>query len=140
MYIEILKDGQVVGVIDATPEFAEEQYPGAWRLAEVQSTPVLPPPHITKLAFRNRFTRAEKVIIEMAALDDPSAPLEQRQQAAALRADLKDQQDATYIDLSREDLQEGIRALETVGLLGAGRAEEILTAPVADLERYKGSK
>lgn len=109
------------------------------------SAPVfLPPPpapatrHITKLAFRNRFTRAEKVMLEMSALDNPAATMPQRQQAAALRADLKDQQDATFIDLDRADLRAGVQALETAGLLAAGRALEILDAPVQDIEQYRG--
>ncbi len=94
--------------------------------------------HLSKLGFRNRFTRAEKVAIEMAALDNPAAPMAQRQQSAALRADLKDQADALYIDLDRTDLREGVQALEAMGLIGAGRALEILDAPVQDIERYKG--
>ena len=37
-----------------------------------------PDSRITKLAFRNRFTGAEKVAIEFACLDDPAAPMPQR--------------------------------------------------------------
>lgn len=94
--------------------------------------------HITGLAFRNRFTRAEKIAIELAALDDPSAPMAQRQASAALRADLKDQESATYIDLERADTRAGVQALEAAGLLAAGRALEILDAPVQAHERAKG--
>ena len=101
-----------------------------------QGAPLLP--HITGLAFRNRFTRAEKITLELAALDDPGATLAHRQQAAALRADLKDQERATYIDLDRTDTREGVQALEAAGLLGAGRALEILDAPVQPHERYRG--
>lgn len=93
---------------------------------------------ISKLAFRNRFTKAEKAGIEFAALDDPTAPIAQRQQAAALRADLKDQEQATYIDLDDEDTRTGVLTLEAVGLTAAGRAVEILDAPVQDKERFTG--
>lgn len=93
---------------------------------------------ITKLAFRNRFTKAEKVGIEFAALDDPTAPITQRQQAAALRANLKDQEQATFIDLDDEDTRTGVLTLEAVGLIAAGRAVEILDAPVQDKERHTG--
>lgn len=93
---------------------------------------------ITKLAFRNRFTKAEKAGIEFAALDDPTAPIAQRQQAAALRADLKDQEQATFIDLDDEDTRTGVITLEAVGLIAAGRAVEILDAPVQDKERLTG--
>lgn len=93
---------------------------------------------ITKLAFRNRFTKAEKAGIEFAALDDPTASIAQRQQAAALRADLKDQEQATYIDLDDPDTRTGVLTLEAVGLIAAGRALEILDTPVQDKERLPG--
>ena len=96
------------------------------------------PRRITKLAFRNRFTKAEKAGIEFAALDDPTAPIAQRQQAAALRADLKDQEQAAFIDLDDEDTRTGVLTMEAVGLIAAGRAVEILDAPVQDKERLTG--
>lgn len=107
-------------------------------LAGTPAEPAPDPRHLTGLAFRNRFTRAEKIAIELAALDDPSAPMAQRQASAALRADLKDQESATYIDLDRDDTRAGVQALETAGLLAAGRALEILDAPVQAHERAKG--
>jgi len=101
--------------------------------------PSPPPPSfkITKLAFRNRFLRTEKIGLELAALDDPTAPMQLRQRAAAIRADLADQRDATYIDLSRDDTRAGVMALEALGLIGPGRAAEILDSPIQDIERYK---
>lgn len=42
--------------------------------------------HITRLAFRERFTQAEKIAIEFASLDYPAAPMEQRAMAAILSA------------------------------------------------------
>ena len=96
------------------------------------------PRRISKLAFRNRFTKAEKAGIEFSALDDPTAPIAQRQQAAALRADLKDQEQATFIDLDDEDTRAGVLTLEAAGLIAAGRALEILDALVQDKERFTG--
>ena len=93
---------------------------------------------ITRLAFRNRFTQAEKVTLEIASLDDPTAAMAVRQQAAALRVALADQANATYIDLDRADTRAGVQQLETLGLLAAGRALEILDAPVQAVERYFG--
>lgn len=93
---------------------------------------------ITKLAFRNRFTMHEKASIEFAALDDPAADIPQRMQSAALRAYIKDTEAATFIDLVREDLAEGVNSLETGGIIAVGRAAEILSQDIADLERYKG--
>ena len=93
---------------------------------------------ITKLAFRQRFTAQEKVTIEIASLDDPAAPMQQRALAATLRANQADVQTATYIDLQRADTRAGVMAMEQYGLIGAGRAAEILdTIPAAD-EIYRG--
>lgn len=93
------------------------------------------PRHITRRAFRNRFTSAEKVAIEIAQLDDPAAPMPQRAQAAALRASQGDVQASTFIDLDLPDTRAGVQQLEVAGLLGAGRALAILDAVVADDER-----
>jgi hypothetical protein len=82
---------------------------------------------LTVLEFRNRFTQAEKVAIELASLDDPAAALSQRAQAAALRAYQADLLVASYVDLSRADTQAGVHALEQFGLLAPGRALQILS-------------
>lgn len=91
--------------------------------------------HITKLAFRNRFTQAEKVGIELASIDDPAAATATRQQSAGLRASLADLAAADYIDLDRPDTRAQVQGLETNGLIGAGRALEILDAAILDTER-----
>lgn len=96
---------------------------------------LVPTSKVTRLAFRNRFTQPEKVMLEMAALDDPTAPMPSRQQAAALRAHLADVAAATFIDLARADTRAGVQYLETAGLLGEGRALEILDAPILPDER-----
>ena len=44
MRIEIMDGDTVSNTILATPEFAEQQHPGAWRLAEVQEVPTTPTP------------------------------------------------------------------------------------------------
>ena len=94
-----------------------------------------PATRITRLAFRNRFSQAEKVALELAALDDPAATLVQRQQAAAIRAHLADVNASTFVDLARDDTRAGVQALETGGLIGVGRALQILDAPVEAHER-----
>ena len=138
MRYEILKDGNVENVVVADERFMQEHYPeGNYRKVE-PAEPVQQDRRITKRAFRNRFTNAEKAGIEFAALDDPTAPIAQRQQAAALRADLKDQEQATFIDLDDEDTRTGVLTLEAVGLIAAGRAVEILDTPVQDKERFTG--
>ena len=108
-------------------------------MSDVISIPQqLPPQYLSKLGFRNRFTMAEKAAIEIAALDDPAAPMPARMVAATLRASLADQRDATYIDPLRPDTRAGVIQLETYGVIAAGRALEILDAPIQDGERYFG--
>jgi hypothetical protein len=97
------------------------------------------PRKITRLAFRNRFTTAEKVAIEIASLDNPSASMSVRANAAALRANQADITAATYIDLNRKDTRDGVLLLESVGLLGAGRALIILDTAIAAEETYNGN-
>ena len=137
MRIEIIENDIVVNTIMADEAFAEANYPGAWRVATEQdeTVPVPGDVRITKLAFRNRFTQAEKAALEFAALDDPNAATPQRTQSAALRAYLKDVESATFIDLSRPELIAGVQALEVMSLLAEGRAMAILSAPIEPAER-----
>lgn len=90
---------------------------------------------ITRLAFRNRFTAAEKVALEIAALDNPAAAMPARAQAAALRATQADLAAATFVDLSDPSTRGGVQMLEAATLLAEGRALEILDSPVAAHER-----
>lgn len=91
--------------------------------------------HITRLAFRNRFTQAEKIGLELAALDKPAGTMPERTQAAALRTYLEDAAAATFVDLARTDTRAGVQFLETAGLLAAGRALQILDTPILPTER-----
>lgn len=96
-----------------------------------------PATQVTRLAFRNRFTAAEKVALEMASLDNPAGTMEQRQQAAALRVYLADVASASFVDLGHPDTRAGVQQLEAWGLLAAGRALQILDAPIFVTEAYK---
>ena len=109
--------------------------PGFAFSGDVFSAPTAPR-HITVLAFRNRFTQSEKIAIEIAALDNPAAAMPQRAQSAALRANQLDVQAANYIDLDRTDTRAGVQVLEAAPILAAGRALEILDAPIAAHEEY----
>ena len=141
-------NGVVVMVIEAAedPDGTNGQWiacgdagPGWLHDGEVFTPPAAPTPRrwITCLAFDNRFTQAESVAIEIAQLDDPSASMPARQAAAALRASQRKVDRATYIDLDRPDTRAGVLALEAGGLLGAGRALEILDAPIQLHEVYQ---
>ena len=136
-FIVTLPDGSTNTIV-ADEAFVEANYPGAWELVPA------PPPidaaeptdaRITRLAFRNRFTQAEKVALELAALDNPAASTAQRQQAAALRSYLKDLDAATFVDLERPDTVAGVQSLGAAWLLAEGRAAAILTAPIEAHER-----
>mgnify|MGYP001371903855 CR=1 FL=1 len=98
--------------------------------------PAIVDTRITRLAFRNRFTQAEKVALELAALDNPAAPTAQRQQSAALRAHLKDLDAASWVDLTRPETVAALQMLEAGGLIDEGRAAAILDVDsITDIER-----
>lgn len=136
--------GEVVEYEAAQPQTIHRSPP--WRLEQVflaPPSPDAPPPvppeyRITKFAFRARFSQAEKVGIEIAALDDPAAPMEQRAMAAALRASQDDIAVAQFVNLGLEATRNGVLALEAVGLLTPGRALEILDTPPTDDEVWNG--
>ena len=129
--IEILDSvGAVVNTLVASEAFAEQQYPGQWRLAAQQPDEPSAPAEtrLTVLQFRQRFTLAEKAAIELAAIDTPAAAIEQRQQAAMLRAVLADQAAAAFIDLADPGTVEGVQLLVQAGLLTEPRGAEILNS------------
>lgn len=104
-----------------------------WMLANPE-TPVSDK-RITVLAFRNRFTTAEKMATEMAALDNPAASAQARQFSAAVRVILRDSEAASFIDLSRPETRAGVQMLEQYGVIGTGRSIAILDNPILDVER-----
>ena len=93
---------------------------------------------LSKLGFRNRFTSAEKVALEMASLDNPSGTIQQRQLSATLRVYLKDLETALFIDLDRQDTQYGVNVLVQLGLITSDRAYHILNDVVQPHEAYYG--
>mgnify|MGYP000125491150 CR=1 FL=1 len=85
------------------------------------------PKKITQLAFISRFTDAEAIALDLASI---GATVE----AASIRRYIQKINAATFIDLEREDTITGVNQLEAVGLIGAGRANAILTAPITEQE------
>lgn len=97
---------------------------------------VVPSRLITPIAFERRFTPAELVRIEMAQLDDPTAPMAQRQMSATLRVNQRKLLKSPRHDLDDPEVRTGLLMLEAGQLLDApGRALEILDTPIADGER-----
>jgi hypothetical protein len=82
---------------------------------------------ITKLAFRNRFTPAEKVVLYTAA-----------KASVELEVYLDDVNAATFIDLKRADTVVAVQSLELLGIIGEGRAAVILDTPAAVHEVFTG--
>lgn len=84
-----------------------------------------PDTRITKLAFKQRLTQAERIGVR---------------EAAKTNAQVFDFQDlvdsATFVDLTRQDTIDGLASLEAAGLIGQGRSTEILTAPIQEIERF----
>ena len=93
--------------------------------------PTQPPGPFSVLDFRRRFTLHEKAAIEFAALDNPAAPIEERQQAALLRAFLADQAAAQFIDLADPSTIAGVQLLVQAGLLSEERGQQVLLASAA---------
>lgn len=94
--------------------------------------PEAPPPRrITRLAFLSRFSDAEAVAIDLASIGATA-------QAAGMRRYVSKVNAATYIDLDRADTRAGVQALEAADVLAAGRALQILDAPVQPEEGWQG--
>lgn len=95
---------------------------------KLESTPDF---RVTRLAFLSRFTDQEAIQLDLASQGESF-------EAATLRRYLSKVNAATFVDLERQDTIEGVRALESAGLLASGRADEILQTNITDIERYKG--
>lgn len=105
----------------------------------------IPPRHrwVTRLAFWNRMTQPERIGVDLASerpvqeVDELPADFEIRRSNAAALRDMRAQLDsATYIDLTRTDTREGVQTLEAMGLLGVGRAVDILDGSITDHEYF----
>lgn len=90
---------------------------------------------ITVKALWQRATLQERIALEMASLDNPASTNEQRTFAAGIRVWIRMSDSLPYFDLAEQSNRVGIQALETYGILGAGRATEILDAPIQDAEK-----
>ena len=134
---EILEDGEVVNTIVADAEFMASSFPdGNYReVAAVEEiVAAVADTKITVLAFRQRITMAEKTAIEIASIDNPIADMSVRLASASLRVYMADVAAATYIDLQDVKTREGVTTLEVMGVIGVGRASEILNAPIQQEE------
>lgn len=98
---------------------------------------------ITKLAFRQRMTGAERVALKQAQLL-PTREVDETDAAYSARCSIPFQlqdmddllTDARYIDLGRADTRQMVQALEALQLLAPGRALEILDGEIAEHEYF----
>ena len=87
--------------------------------------------HISKEKFLSRFTDTE--ICDIEDFSKGTSPY-----AKAVRASLKRQEQAMYIDLNYQKTKDGINNLVALHLLTAERADAILNTPLSEEEKYKG--
>lgn len=90
----------------------------------------LAPVRISRLAFLSRFTDAEAIAIDLAS-QGATVP------AASMRRYMQKVNAAGFIDLNRADTRAGVSALESAGLLAAGRAAQILDTPPTEQEVFR---
>ena len=121
MRIEILEDTTVVNTIESTTDFAEKNYPGKWRLADVQFS--LPSVNKTEWIidigpFFDRFKTAKMPLLLSTN--------------ATVKALLADIQVRKWIDLKRPDVAAAIDALIALGVtnMNTELKNEILDTPV----------
>lgn len=116
MNYEILDGQTVVNTVSATPEWMAENYPaGNYRL--VEPTPEPSATVWTVLAFRSRFTEAEKRAIYSA-----------RANSIDIQIWLDDLAAAEDVRSDDPRMIAGVQGLEAAGLLAPGRAAEIMSA------------
>lgn len=119
-------------VIDARP------VQPTWALSDpITIQPVADNQLLTRAALRNRFTVPEKIAMEMAMLDDPTKTTQERTGSAYLRAMINDFNNSPYVDLNHAVVASALNTLEQYGIIGIGRAQVILSAPIAIEEAYR---
>jgi len=112
-----LSDESLADLSAALPDSADERGYAGQGFFPVEPPPPPPPPvdELHKVDFLRLFTQAERIAIREAAKVNP------------LIADYQDMLDATDKPrLSDPDMQNGVPLLELAGLIGPGRAAQIL--------------
>lgn len=157
----LIQAGKVVNIIEASAEFAAaiegfdavihvamgearigDDYIGGNFFSPAPPVQAEPDPEpedhrIWKSSFYERMTPDVMAAIEIAALDVPTAPMEQRKLAARIRADLRTIYDSRFVDLARADLRNGLLGLEAAGVIPAGHAAVVLDSPIQPHEEWQ---
>lgn len=85
---------------------------------------------ITKRSFFNRLLPEEEIAIDLASYG-------QTVEAATVRRFMRRVNESPYVDLDLQETKDGLAFMEQVGYLGQGRANIILTTPIAEDERFE---
>lgn len=124
MRIEILDGATVINTINADEAFAEQNYPGAWRVAQEAPEPVAANPTewlIDIGPFFDRFGAAKMAVLTSAD--------------AGVQAILKDTQIRKWLDLSLPEVAQSVAYVGSkVPAVTAELQAAILTTPVAPSE------
>lgn len=125
MRIEILDGATVINIILADEAFAEQHYPGAWRVADVQDVEpeaVNPVEWLIDIGpFFDRFGAAKMAVLTSAD--------------AGVKAILADTQVRKWIDLQRADVAQSVAYIGTVvAAVTPALQTAILTTPVGPEE------
>ena len=123
--IEILDGETVINTIIADEAFAEQQHPGAWRVADVQDEPsaaINPTAWLIDIGpFFDRFGAAKMAVLTSAD--------------AGVKAILADTQVRKWIDLQRPDVAQSVAYIGTVvAAVTPALQTAILTTPVSPEE------
>ncbi|MEP3113022.1 hypothetical protein [Nisaea sp.] len=126
--IAALYSTQVAGSVERGAKMVEGEWTNPPAPVFTPPSPVTPPaPVVSPVEFKLLFTSAERIAIK--AFRAGTAP-----ETEAARAVIDDWYEIvedlrlTEVDLGLSDTIEGVNYLETLGLIGVGRAAEILAA------------
>lgn len=96
-----------------------------------ESAPEVVDMRITKRCFLDRLFPQEEIAIDLASAVDTA-------EAASVRRFMRRIDMSPFVDLSLKQTADGLHMVEQEGLIAEGRANEILTAPIQEHERYRG--
>lgn len=106
---------------------------GGWQYGTYASEPApdVVDMRITKRSFFDRLKPEEEKAIDLAGFGETD-------QAAEVRRFIRRLEQSPFVDLAFQQTIDALNKLELIGLIGDGRAEEILTTPINEIERYRG--
>lgn len=138
MRIEILDGDTVINTIEADEAFAEQQYPGAWRIAANQGeTPASEDPRIWWVDVGPFYDRFGPDALAIAASDNGECKAVQTLTGVRKYIDLKDPRVAQMIDMLIAVQQPAPAAFAPgSGPMTEAKKAAILNTPTTEVERH----